>query len=77
MSYITKGNKELCPVKHESKFIKFSEDFPKPKYALSHETGVWSKCSNIKYIDETNMDSELYNCDTCGLRYRLYYDDMR
>lgn len=74
---MTKGNKDLCPFNHKSYFKKYDKDFPKPNYIHNGAEGEWTKCYNIKYIESSCMDSELYECKVCGLRYRLYYDDMR
>lgn len=37
----------------------------------------WTKCKNIKYRDDTDMDGETYDCEVCGEHIYLYYDDMR
>lgn len=37
--------------------------------------------TSCPYIEETSastdMDGETYNCSVCGLRFRLYYEDMQ
>lgn len=34
-------------------------------------------CPNLKELDQPwNMDSEKYECDVCGKRITLYYDEM-
>ena len=35
------------------------------------------KCSNLKETSSSSdMDGETWECDVCGKRYRLYYEDM-
>ena len=37
-----------------------------------------ASCKNLKETSNyADMDGETYECDVCGLRFRLYYDDMR
>lgn len=37
-----------------------------------------SSCPNLKETSSyTDMDGETYECSVCGLRYRLYYEDMQ
>lgn len=36
-----------------------------------------TSCRNLQETSSTtDMDGETYNCIVCGLRYRLYYEDM-
>ena len=35
------------------------------------------KCPNMKEEDSCDMEKETYQCDACGKREHLYYDEMR
>lgn len=53
----------------------------KKQYTYQCEKGLDKsdnhKCPNMKYDEEdTSMESERYECKTCGQRYKLYYEDM-
>ena len=34
------------------------------------------RCPNMKLRDDTDMEAETYECNVCGRRYKLYYEDM-
>lgn len=36
----------------------------------------WTKCPNIK-LTYQGWGSETYECDVCGERFKLYYEDMQ
>ncbi len=46
--------------------------------ARQQEVGCSGRCPRLKETSSpTDMDGETYECDHCGQRYRLYYDDMQ
>lgn len=61
------GDKSKQPPYCEPRFIKYDENNPK---------GYWTTCPNIK---ETGggFEGEQYECDVCGKRYYLDYEDMK
>lgn len=47
------------------------------KLTYKCENGDKYKCKNMKYDERAGgMESELYECQKCGERYKLYYEDM-
>ena len=38
----------------------------------------WQRCGNLQETSSaTDFEKETYTCSKCGLRYHLYYDEMR
>ena len=46
------------------------------KEPCKSEKETW-ECENMKEVDTSSMDYELYECGICGRRNKLYYDEMR
>ena len=49
---------------------------PNPRPIGAVGDGTWSQCPNLKEIGG-GFDGEQYDCQVCGERYFLDYDDMR
>jgi len=39
--------------------------------------GNSSSCPHLKEINPLNPDGETYECEVCGERFELYYEDMK
>lgn len=69
------ADKSKQPPECESIFKPFSEERPKNIWDSPNAVGYWTKCPHIK-MSHQGFDSESYDCDVCGERYTLYYEDM-
>ena len=55
-------------------FTPFSETDPRPPGALGQ--GTWSQCPNLRET-RGGFDGEQYDCEVCGERLYLDYEDMK
>lgn len=50
----------------------FSPDPDRPGFVIAYH------CPNLKEVSRpTDMEGETYECELCGERYRLWYEDMK
>jgi hypothetical protein len=52
-------------------------DIPGDKAKQPQDCKEDTSCPNLQETSSpTDMNGETYNCEVCGLHFRLYYEDM-
>ena len=73
------GDKSKQPPECEPRFTPFPPGHPQfwdPFGTGMSRMGTWSQCPNLKEVGG-GMDGEWWQCDVCGKRYYLDYEDMK